>query len=181
MPFRDDGSWEPRPLRIGVTGHRKLGDHPGVEAVVRDASRRLLGAMAEVGRLNGGGIEAWSALAIGADTLFAEAALELELPLVGVVPFANYPRDFRGPERPIFDALLERCSRVVTLDRKRKTKHAYLEGGTCIVQSVDLLFAVWNGQPARALGGTGDVVAYAERRGVPVVCVDPASAGSAPK
>lgn len=180
MPFAEDGSWSPRPYRVAVTGHRMLGDRH-VHAWVKDASRRVLAASAEIGALNTAGVEAWSALAIGADTLFAQAALELGVPLVGVVPFAAYPRDFDPDDRVVLDGLIERCERVVRLDRKRRTKHAYMAAGTRLVRECDVLLAVWNGKPSRGLGGTGDVVAYAERRGVPVVRVDPASAGSSAK
>ncbi len=179
MPFLDDGSWRPRPIRIGVTGHRMLADdlHTGV----RDACRQVLESMVEVGRINGAGVEAWSALAIGADTLFAQAALELDLPLVGIMPFAHYPRDFAPADLVVLEGLIERCDRMIRLDRIRKTKHAYMAAGTMLVRECDLVVAVWNGMPSRALGGTGDVVRYAERLGVPVVRVDPARAGSSTK
>lgn len=37
-----------------------------------------------------------------------------------------------------------------------------------LVGLVDELIAVWDGKPARGYGETADVVAYAERTGVPV-------------
>jgi hypothetical protein len=40
----------------------------------------------------------------------------------------------------------------------------------------DRLIVVWDGQPARAYGGTADVVAYADRVGVPVRIVWPEGA-----
>jgi len=177
----DDAPWSPRPLRVGVTGHRDLGDVPGVDDHVRERCRQILAPLAQVGRLNGAGVEAFSALAAGADTRFAEAALDLDIPLIGIVPFSDYPRDFEGAERLAFEALLGRCARTIRLERKRRTDRAYLEGGTTLVRSVDLLVAIWNGRPARGPGGTGDVVDYAERRGLPVVRLDPAGAGSSPK
>ena len=41
-------------------------------------------------------------------------------------------------------------------------------GSEILVGPVDELLAVWDGKPARGYGGTADVVAYAERNGVPV-------------
>ena len=38
---------------------------------------------------------------------------------------------------------------------------------------VDTLIAVWDGQPARGYGGTADVVNEARRRGTPVLIVWP--------
>ena len=45
-----------------------------------------------------------------------------------------------------------------------------------MVDAADELFAVWDGQPARGHGGTGDVVAYARERGKPVHVIWPAGA-----
>ncbi|MEN0062989.1 MAG: hypothetical protein AAGA48_12620 [Myxococcota bacterium] len=164
-----------------MTGHRNLGPDEQTHHYVQNACHRLLEPLVELGRLTGAGVHAYSALATGADTLFAHAALELEIPLVGIVPFADYADDFEGPERQTFDHLIERCIEVIRLPRKRRTNHAYLAAGTTLVQHVDLVVAVWNGLPAKGLGGTGDVVAYAERRECPVVRIDPSVAGSSPK
>jgi hypothetical protein len=48
------------------------------------------------------------------------------------------------------------------------TPEAHQAGSEILVGLVDELIAVWDGQPARGFGGTADVVAYAERTGVPV-------------
>jgi hypothetical protein len=37
----------------------------------------------------------------------------------------------------------------------------------------DELYAVWDGKPVRAYGGTADVVAYARERGTPVRVIWP--------
>jgi hypothetical protein len=37
----------------------------------------------------------------------------------------------------------------------------------------DRLYAVWDGKPARGYGGTADVVAEAEKRGIPVTVIWP--------
>ncbi|MGW4103078.1 hypothetical protein [Streptomyces sp. NPDC004976] len=47
-------------------------------------------------------------------------------------------------------------------------EQAYLGAGRWIVDHCDRLIAVWDGRPARGLGGTGNVVANARRTGVPV-------------
>ena len=40
-----------------------------------------------------------------------------------------------------------------------------------MVEHADVLIAVWDGRPARGMGGTADAVAYARQRGVPVLWV----------
>ncbi len=46
----------------------------------------------------------------------------------------------------------------------------------CMIGLADELWAVWDGKPARAYGGTADVVAYARDNGVPVRLIWPKAA-----
>jgi hypothetical protein len=48
-----------------------------------------------------------------------------------------------------------------------------MEASIEMLKSADLLFAVWDGLPARAFGGTADVVAHASEVGVPVTVIWP--------
>jgi hypothetical protein len=168
-----------RVIRVGVTGHRRLSDDPLVAWFVHAQCVRLLDGLRGLARLQGAGLVAYSALAAGADQLFARAALGLGIPLVGVIPFAGYADDFEGPERQTFEALLRRCRDVCRLPNKQRTERAYLEGGKWVVNEVDYLVAIWNGQPAAGKGGTGDIVAYAGRKNRPVLRIDPSAAGNA--
>ena len=45
-----------------------------------------------------------------------------------------------------------------------------------MLKDADLLIAVWDGLPARGLGGTADVVAYARDHGIPVSVIWPEGA-----
>jgi hypothetical protein len=45
-----------------------------------------------------------------------------------------------------------------------------------MVDEADELYAVWDGKPARAYGGTADVVAYARDHDTPVQVIWPAGA-----
>ncbi|MBX2799455.1 MAG: hypothetical protein KTR31_17400 [Myxococcales bacterium] len=160
-------------LRVGVTGHRKLGADPRVARKVHAQCVHILSTWQALSPY-AGPVQAVSALAIGADQLFAEAALGLQIPLVGVIPFDDYPEDFEGPDRARFEELVDLCDRVERLPRKRRTNRAYLAAGHWVVDHVDHLVAVWNGAPAAGVGGTGDVVAYAQKRRCPVLRIDPA-------
>ncbi len=44
-----------------------------------------------------------------------------------------------------------------------------------VVDAVDLLIAIWNGKPARGLGGTADVVSYALNLSKRVLHINPDS------
>jgi hypothetical protein len=51
---------------------------------------------------------------------------------------------------------------------------AYQMGGRKVVNRCDVLIAIWDGQPADAAGGTGDIVPYAILQGRPVLWINSA-------
>lgn len=163
-------------LAVGVTGHRRLGDDPRTPWFVQAECVRILDRLRDLAAYRGAGLVAYSALAVGADQLFAHAAIGLGLPLVGVIPFADYPEDFSAEELPGFETLLKLCDRVHRMPQRHRSDRGYLRAGTWIVDRVDYLVAVWDGEPAKGVGGTGDVVAYAHKKGVTVFRIDPTQA-----
>lgn len=153
---------------IGISGHRVLPPHTErlVVAALHD----------EVARHAGGDLVGVSALAEGADTLFAHAVLDAGGSLVVVVPARGYRASLPEAHQPVFDALLARAVRVISLDHEDPTDDAYMDGGLRVLDESDLLVAVWDGQPARGLGGTAQVVDAAEARRLPVTVIWPAGA-----
>ncbi|GAC1388252.1 MAG: hypothetical protein NVSMB33_17860 [Ktedonobacteraceae bacterium] len=155
--------------RIAVTGHRYLGEQ-GTVQFVAEAFRTLL---AKEQREHPGGIIALSGLAEGSDTLFAEAALELGIPLEGVIAYEGFADDFEpGPARERYYCLLKRCQTVHQLPFHERSNDAYTAEGQWLVNYSDLLVAAWNGEPAAGQGGTGDVVSYAMREGRSVIQIN---------
>ena len=155
-------------FHIGITGHRDLGNAKTQTFVCEEIKKLLLKLQEEHRRLN-----ALSALAEGADTIFAREALELGIPLIAVIPFAEYEDDFTKRESlEQFKGLLQQAEKVIRLDYRHRSDKAYLEGGKWVVDHSDLLCAVWNGKPAAGKGGTGDVVAYALNKSCPVIHID---------
>jgi hypothetical protein len=53
------------------------------------------------------------------------------------------------------------------------TSESHMEASRAMIDQADELFAVWDGQPARAYGGTADVVAYAREHRTPVRVIWP--------
>jgi hypothetical protein len=158
------------PYRIGVTGHRTLGDQTTVQFVTQAFHDLLLQAQ----RQHAEGVIALSGLAEGSDTLFAETALALGIPLEAVIAYEGFEEDFPpGSARQRYQHLLEQCQAVHRLPFHERSDDAYLAVGQWIVDHSDLLLAAWNGQSAAGKGGTGDVVAYALRVGRPVVHIHP--------
>ncbi len=155
---------------IGVTGHRHL--RGGAKFVVTTLQRVL----ARLRQAHPEDLVALSALAEGADTCFAEEALALSIPLEAVIPFEGYSEDFPpGLARERFERLLAQACAVHRLPYNARSDEAYLAAGLWITDHSDLLIAVWDEQPARGKGGTGDVVQYARSIGRPLVLINPVS------
>lgn len=158
---------------VGVTGHRDLpGDHAALGLRIRD----LLG---DLRRVEGQDMVALSALAEGADSLFAEAALELGIRLEVALPFEGYEQDFTIPvARDRFRRLLGQAAETRTLPYLERSNEAYRAVGRWIVDHADHLIAIWDGKPARGMGGTGDIVEYARARDLPLTIIAPGGGAS---
>lgn len=152
--------------RVGVTGHQRLRDStawPWVEARLRDCLDACLPPLVGV-----------SALAVGTDQLFAEQVLARGGELEFVLPFPNYRDVFESAEaQASFDRLAARASCVRRVPPAPTHEHAYLLAGKLVVDTCELVLAVFDGRADTGIGGTGDVVAYAAARRVPIVVIDP--------
>ena len=114
-------------------------------------------------------------LAEGADQLATEIALArgFEVHAILPLPREEYRQDFVEREaRDSFDGLLARASCTLELSRPPEGRDAaYALAGRATLAHCDILIAVWNEAPANGRGGTGEVVASALRRGMPVIHV----------
>ncbi|HEY9375134.1 hypothetical protein [Streptomyces sp.] len=154
--------------RIGVTGHRDIPEaaYEHVRAALEAALKAALCAG------HGGALEAYSSLAAGADQLFADIALDCGAELTVVIPSGDYEDAFEAPaELARYRVLRGRATREVRMEFAHSTDEAYMAAGTYIADHCDALLAVWDGEPARGLGGTGDIVRYARERGRPVTVI----------
>lgn len=155
-----------RPFVIAVTGHCELGS-PATLGFVQNAFDQLLAQLQADHQEN---LVVLSGLAAGADTLFAEAALALGITLDVCLSASDIIENFTpGPEREQFLHLCKQSRSVIGLPFATRSNGAYMALGYWLVDTCDLLIAAWNGHSAAALGGTGDVVAYARAQGRPVI------------
>lgn len=162
--------WMTSCLRIGVTGHRSLPEDPALAARVEDAVRRLV-AMAEGAPC----LVVVSALAPGADRLVAETVLRepgAELEALLPMPPDQCEQDFPEPElRAEFRELLHRAREIDVVPSTGSRRANFESAGLAMLDRIDVLLALWDGEPARGQGGTAQIVAHAEARGLPVVWI----------
>jgi hypothetical protein len=103
--------------------------------------------------------------------------LEVVLPM----PLEQYCQDFKDTQdRQEFDELFAKASWTNEADEFVPTdvEHgpprnaAYQLAGHGVVNRCDVLIAIWDGQPADAAGGTGDIASYAVEQGRPVLWIN---------
>ena len=154
-------------IRIAISGHRGL---PRQTVLLIDqAVRKALGDHLPA-------LVGLSCLADGADQIFARAVLDLGGELEAVVPAEKYREGLPGEFHSAYDELLSRAVRIHRLGFVESTSESHMVASARMLDDADVLFAVWDGQPARGYGGTADVVAEARRRGVLVQVIWPEGA-----
>ena len=156
-----------RSARIAVSGHRGL--PAGTASLIGEAIRVALGEKAAA-------VAGLSCLADGADQIFARAVLDAGGEIEAVVPALKYREGLPADALAEYDALLARAVTVRRLRFTESTSEAHMAASEFMIGLADELWAVWDGEPARAYGGTADVVAYARDKGVPVRLIWPEGA-----
>lgn len=164
------------PIVVSASGHREVkeADVP----VIKDAVIRELKRLQE--EYSSSEIRLMTNLAIGADTICAQAALELCIPLIAALPLdiEDYRKDFAGQDLAIFNGLVDRAKEVFTVHEVEKRpadaarNFSYRQGGFYIVRHSQVLLALWEGNPATPGGcGVAEVVEYAVEQGNTVIQV----------
>ncbi|MBL7622671.1 hypothetical protein [Frankia sp. AgB1.9] len=118
-----------------------------------------------------------SCIAVAADSIFAEAVLELGGDFAIIVPAADYrQRQVTDDHADLFDSLVDRATCVRVMPHDESNRAAYASANETLVNSIDLLFAVWDGRAPVDRGGTAAVVEYARSTGTHVEIIWPQGA-----
>jgi hypothetical protein len=165
-------------MQLGVSGHQQLGKRLSRQGVHR--SEAAAWRWAEVAfrelldDLGGGPVTVVSSLAAGTDQRFARVALAQGARLAVILPSARYEETFsNAEERTEYAELLAAAEAVETLAFATPSEAAFFAAGKRVVEQSDELVVVWDGDLAQGLGGTGDIVSYAQGLGRRVVQLDP--------
>jgi hypothetical protein len=150
---------------VGVTGHQRLRGHEDWAWVATQVKDSICHVPLPVVGI--------SSLAIGADQLFAETVLRGGGSIQVVIPFESYADTFSEGDRLNFERLCRLSSQIEVLARVGSDEECYMAAGRHVVDSSNLLVAIWNGKPAEGLGGTADVVEYAVTKKKRVIHINP--------
>lgn len=183
------GSGLPRPivLNVGVTGHRAgvltaplvRTLRPAVYTVfrqLRDAALRLRESEDAFCSSTAAQLRLHTALATGADQLAAICARSSGFFVRALLPFEphEYRHDFApGEELDTFEQALAAADEIVALPGDRSDlESAYVLVGESLVETADIMIAIWDGEEGRGPGGTAHVVELALQSSVPVIHLD---------
>lgn len=152
---------------VGCTGHQGL----SVE-IRRTVAASISAELARVPtRVTG-----VCSLAEGADQVFAHSILAGGGELRAVLPSEGYAAAFSRGGLNHFRSLLAVATETTTLPYASPSEAAFLAAGQRVVDISEMLIAIWDGGPAKGLGGTADIVSYAEGQGRTVVKIWPSGA-----
>jgi hypothetical protein len=156
-------------LCVGVTAHRDLvpDEIPGLEQRLRGF---FIGLRTDFPNLP---LQLISPLAEGGDTLVAEVALAMGIPLIAVLPMEQpaYEQDFSDAAAvESLRRLLTRAEETIVLPRVDETASEdfteqeralqYAQLGVFTSDHSHVLLALWDGKSGGRIGGTGQVVHY---------------------
>lgn len=162
-------------IKIAVTGHRPkylygydLSDQRWIALKSRIKDFLLDTALEK------DNIEAITGMALGVDTLFAQAVLELQeegipISLICMIPCLNQDRMWRAADKKRYKEILKRADDVIYVSDEEYHPALMMLRNHAMVDAADQVLAVWRG----INGGTAEAVNYAKKRNKPVVIIDP--------
>lgn len=152
-------------MKVGITGHQNLGSAENITWLYNTLTSTIKQYRIDMGL---------TSLAIGADQLFAETLKAMHIRYIAIIPCDGYEQTFTtSSDLEKFNSLLQRAIEIVHLPFDKPSEEAFYEAGKHIVNSSDMVVAIWNGQPAKGLGGTGDIVKYAQSINRTILHINP--------
>jgi len=156
----------PEVLAVGFTGHRKVPYETKSRQVIRDFLARQKDS-------HHGVMYGVSSAASGADQLFAESCLELNIPLRVLLPRPAdlFRADFDDASWLRTVRIMENAISIEVTGKHEAQNEQYYDCGIQTVAESQLLVALWDGQPSRGVGGTQEIVSYARKTGHPIAWI----------
>jgi hypothetical protein len=161
---------------LGFAGHRSLPDPDAVAKSIRSAVEHFRSQVE--GELIGR-----SSAASGADLLFLGACRDAGLCYSVVLPFSEerFREDFDSDaEWARAKALIDAATSVEIAPGHEGVPEAYHLAAREVLDVSDAMLFVWDGQPARGLGGTAESVQDTRDRKVPCQIIDAATGAAGP-
>jgi len=141
-------------VKIGVVGHRFLESETTKKFVTNQCMIIL-----EEAQRKYKDVIALSAIAEGADIIFAETALLLKIVLHTVKPFKKYINDFeKTSSKHRYINLQQKAKKQIELPYINRSEKAYYEAMQWVLNNSDILVAIWDGKEMNTKAGTAAAV-----------------------
>lgn len=151
-------------MKVGITGHQDVGALEVEQWVDQQIRRFVSNHPVDLG---------FTCLARGADQIFARVLLDNEIPYFAIIPSDDYNQTFpTAAARDRYEYFLSHAADVRRIGYSHASQVSFFEASKDLVDSSDRILAVWDGHPAKGLGGTADVVAYALKQHKCVLHID---------
>jgi hypothetical protein len=179
---------QPAVLSVGVTGHREpISDRDSIEQSIVTVLNTLCHAVRNAAEKDAAffspakpKVRFVTMAAEGAALSGTNAAIKAGADVAFIMPFAwsEYCADFQPANLSRVHQLLASASSCFELPGRRdEGPRAYERANDVILENIDLLIAVWDGERAPDRAGTGDVVQRAATMGLPIIVIDPEQPG----
>lgn len=162
---------------LSTTGHRPnrlpggYNNESPQNVAIKDEFKKIIEGHLKDGK----DVVCLSGMAIGVDTLFAIATLELRdiykdrLQLFSIVPFKGQEKRWPQHSQDFYNLILEYADTVRIL-YDHYSNYALLKRNEYLVDNCDTLIAIWDGKEN---GGTYHAVSYAYKEEKDVIVIDP--------
>ena len=164
---KKNNSEKPDSIIVGVTGHRDIDKEQKLQL-----KTKVCEILSEIKNNNSDSrVVVMSGMAIGADMICAEAAIEMNCTLSAALPMevSEFRKDFSAEDVQDFDRLIAQTDEIFSVtecfsDKLPRTSY-YVKLGEYLVEHSNILLALWDGDEKHCLpGGTTDVVRMAHEK-----------------
>lgn len=162
---------ENKTFTVAVTGHRpnKLWGYNLNERHYIELQRRF-----EMELQACGCTDAWTGMALGADTVFAHAVLSLknkgvDIRLHCAIPCRGHSSRWIPESVREYERILSHADEVVVVTDAPYAPRLMQVRNEYMVDRADRVLALWDGTS----GGTANCVRYAQKKGVPIAALNP--------
>jgi len=159
---------------ITLTGHRpqKLGDEYNGVGPYSDWMRFVLRGLLEQHEPS----KVISGMALGADMIWAEVALNLNIPVIAAVPFRGQETIWPKKSKDRYFGILKQCEQTIMVSQGIYAAFKMQKRNEWMVKNCSFVVAIWDGSE----GGTANCVKYAESKNKEVIIFNPKDAEELP-
>jgi len=155
-------------FRIGAVGHRDL-DNIEKQLYAYFCCHRLLAGLLEKYAT----VMGISAMSEGADSIFAQSAVSLGVPLESIIPSRRFDSEFHEDfVKERYQSLLSQAKYITRANFPERSHSAYRKSMEWVVFKSNAVVAIWDGRKKGTIGGTWEAVSLSFRIRKPVVHID---------